>query len=150
MASAYIFLFNLSLSLDFQFLECNLVEWECRDKGGWSAHPTPLQLQHYNDSFLAVTWQLNRWPCHSLTHWLSHSVTFTFAIQRAILETCDHWDIWSDRFLEDFQIFGRFLDFWKIFRFLKKYRNCFLLGRGGYEKHILKVPIFVFSEHKGR
>ena len=31
----------------------------------------------------------------SITNWLSHSLTFTFAIQRAILETCDHWDIWS-------------------------------------------------------
>ena len=62
--------------------------------------------------------QLNRWPCHSLTHWLTNS-TFTFDIQRAILETCDHCDIWSDRFLEDFQIFGRFFsDFWMIFRFL--------------------------------
>ena len=26
---------------------------------------------------------------------------------------------------------------------------CFA-WEGGYEKHILKVPIFVFSEHKGR
>ena len=26
-------------------------------------------------SFLAVTWQLNRWPCHSLTDWLSDWVT---------------------------------------------------------------------------
>ena len=26
-------------------------------------------------SFLAVTWQLNRWPCHWLTHWLTDSVS---------------------------------------------------------------------------
>ena len=31
----------------------------------------------------------------SLTHWLTHS-TFTFDIQRATLETCDLWDIWSE------------------------------------------------------
>ena len=24
--------------------------------------------------------QLNRWPCHSLTHWLTNSLTFTFDI----------------------------------------------------------------------
>ena len=40
-----------------------------------------------------------------------------------ILETCDLWDIWSDRFLEDFQIFGRFSDFWKIFRILEDFQN---------------------------
>ena len=34
---------------------------------------------------------------HWLTDWLSHWVTFTFAIKRAILETCYHWDIWSVR-----------------------------------------------------
>ena len=35
--------------------------------------------------------QLNRWPCHSLTHWLNHWLThgtFTFDIQRATQETC--------------------------------------------------------------
>ena len=40
--------------------------------------------------------QLNRWPCHSLTDWLTHSLTFTFAMQRIILETCGHWGIWSE------------------------------------------------------
>ena len=35
---------------------------------------------------------LNRWPCH----WLTDSLTFTFDIQRAILETCDLWDICSE------------------------------------------------------
>ena len=40
--------------------------------------------------------QLNRWPCHSLTDWLTHSLTFTFAMQRVILETCGHWGIWSE------------------------------------------------------
>ena len=40
------------------------------------------------------------------------------------LETCDLWDIWSDRFLEGFQIFGNFLDFWKIFWCLDTPRTC--------------------------
>ena len=45
----------------------------------------------------------------SLTDSVTQSLTFTFDIQRAILETCDHWDIWSDRFLESFQICWKFL-----------------------------------------
>ena len=47
-------------------------------------------------TFFSCPEQLNRWPCHSLTHRLTDWVTFTFAIQRAILETCYHWDMWSD------------------------------------------------------
>ena len=37
--------------------------------------------------------QLNRWPCHSLTHSLSD---FWFWHYRVTLETCDIWDIWSE------------------------------------------------------
>ena len=37
--------------------------------------------------------QLNRWPCHWLTHWLSD---FLFWHYRVSLETCDLWDIWSE------------------------------------------------------
>ena len=59
--------------------------------------------------------QLNRWPCHSLSHWL----TFTFDIQRAILETCDHWDIWSEWWGD---MTWQFSDFLKMFRFSKKIR----------------------------
>ena len=58
------------------------------------------------DGFLAVqtrVWQLNRWPCHSLTHWVTDWVShFWFwnirqAIdcQRNTQDTCDLWDIWS-------------------------------------------------------
>ena len=36
------------------------------------------------------------------------------------LETCDLWDIWSDRFSENFQIFRIFLEFWKIYKFSEK------------------------------
>ena len=43
------------------------------------------------------------YPCHWLTDSLTHSLTeslthrgFTFWHERAILETCDLWDIWSE------------------------------------------------------
>ena len=36
--------------------------------------------------------QLNRWPCHWLTEW----VTFRFWHYRVTLETCDLWDFWSE------------------------------------------------------
>ena len=41
--------------------------------------------------------QFNRWPCHSVTDWLTHSLrTLLIVIQRATLETCDLWDICSE------------------------------------------------------
>ena len=49
--------------------------------------------------FFSCPEQLNRWPCHSLTHWLTDWLTegtFTFEIQRATRETCNLWDIWSE------------------------------------------------------
>ena len=56
--------------------------------GGWFRQ----KIQMY---IFSCPKQLNRWPCHSLTHSLTHS-TFTFDIQRANPETCDLWDIWSE------------------------------------------------------
>ena len=44
--------------------------------------------------FLAVTWQLYRFPCHSLTDWVT--VTFEKHYQRALWETCDPWDMWPE------------------------------------------------------
>ena len=49
--------------------------------------------------FLAVTWQLNRWPCHSLSHsvtqWLSDSVShFLFLTLKS-----DPRDLWPLRHL---------------------------------------------------
>ena len=71
-----------------------------------------LQTKEKNSLFLAVqNSSIGDLVTQSVTHSLTNWVTFTFAIQRAILETCDHWDIWSDRFLKDFQNFGRFLEF---------------------------------------
>ena len=57
-----------------------------------------LMLVLFSLLFLSVqtrVWQLNRWHCHSLTHSLSES-HFWFDTQRATLETCDLWDIWSE------------------------------------------------------
>ena len=52
----------------------------------------------WRNSFLAVTWQLNRWPCHSLTHWQQD--TFEKHYHTALQETCEPWDIrwewWGD------------------------------------------------------
>ena len=44
--------------------------------------------------FLAVTWQLYRFPCHSLTDSLID--TFEKHYQRALWETCDPWDMLSE------------------------------------------------------
>ena len=57
---------------------------------------------------------------HSLTDWLTNSLTFTFAVQRTILETCYHWDIWSEwwgdmTWLKIFRKFKKFQKIWKIF-----------------------------------
>ena len=55
-------------------------------------------LSFCQSSFLAVTWQLYRFPCHWLTHWLTHSLTATFEkhYQRSLWETCDPWDMWPE------------------------------------------------------
>ena len=44
--------------------------------------------------FLAVTWQLYRFPCHSLTESLTAIVEKHY--QRALWETCDPWDMWPE------------------------------------------------------
>ena len=48
------------------------------------------------NTFLAVHRQLNRWPCHWLSDWVTDWATFDFWHQRAILETCDLWNICSE------------------------------------------------------
>ena len=48
-----------------------------------------------SDVVFSCPQQLNRWPCHWLTNWLGEW-PFDFDIQRATLETCDLWDIWSE------------------------------------------------------
>ena len=61
--------------------------------------------------------QLNRWPCHSLTDWVIHSLTFTFEIterpQRLVtFETFDQSDeeTWPDQHFDNF--------FWQFWQFL--------------------------------
>ena len=102
-------------------------------------------------SFLAVPWQLYRFPCHSLTHWLTHWLTHSLPLLKnttkehserlVTLETCYqsdivmslcHWqrdmtrnfsDFWKlFRFSETFQIFKNFSDFRKLFRFLENFQ----------------------------
>ena len=84
-------------------------------------------------SFLAVPRQLYRWPCHSLPTSLPH---YTPLLKNTCdLETFDQsdWgdidkdididiDMLSEQWAENFQIFGKFSDFWKIFRFLENFQ----------------------------
>ena len=51
--------------------------------------------------FLAVTWQLYRFPCHWLTDSLTDSLTHWLPVlkkhyQRALWEACDPWDMWPE------------------------------------------------------
>ena len=41
-------------------------------------------------------WQLDRWPCHSLTHWVADWPTFLFWNNWVTLWIYDLWDIWSE------------------------------------------------------
>ena len=51
----------------------NWIVWQL-DRGDSKSLTTIFQIFSY--IFLAVTWQLNRWPCHSLSDWLSHFLIF--------------------------------------------------------------------------
>ena len=70
--------------------------------------------------FFSCPQQLNRWPCHSLSHWQD----FYFWHYRVTLETCDLWDIWSEwwgnmtwpTFWQFFLHF--FYNFWQFLQFL--------------------------------
>ena len=68
------------------------------------------------DSVFSCPEQLNRWPCPLLgwlVPWLGTTNNQRVSQHyRVTQETCDLWDIWSDRFLEDFH-------FSKIFRCLR-------------------------------
>ena len=65
-----------------------------------SEHCTYLKngsIVTYSNMFFSCPEQLNRWPCQSLTDWLTHSITFTFDIterpQRLVtFETFDQSD----------------------------------------------------------
>ena len=80
--------------------------------------------QHHQ-VFLAVTWQLNRWPCHSLTHWLTQWATLDnfwpfltiFDNFWQFLTIYDNfWQFWQ--FLTIFDNFDIFLQFWPFIQFL--------------------------------
>ena len=55
----------------------------------------PTYIWYIYRVFLAVTWQLYRFPCHSLTDSLID--TFEKHYQRELWETCDPWDMLSER-----------------------------------------------------
>ena len=76
--------------------------------------------------FFSCPEQLNRWPCHSLTNSVTDWLTFTFDIQRAILETCDHWDIWSE-WWGDMTWLRNPYKIWKFSENLKIVRSCLLI-----------------------
>ena len=95
------------------------------------SYPFPLFL------IFSCPEQLNRWPCHSLTHSLLLLPYKEQSLRLATIETFDQTDFWkvfrfledfqfSGTFLKDFQIFGRFSDFWKIFRFVEDF---YIFGR---------------------
>ena len=59
-----------------------------------AATSSPLPICKVFIALFSCPEQLNRWPCHSLTHWLTED--FTTWQKKATLETCDLWDIWSE------------------------------------------------------
>ena len=83
---------NNSLASDFMFS----LSLTCGFKCCWRNISRYTYVEQ--SIFLAVTWQLYRFPCHWLTHWLTHSLTATFEkhYQRALWETCDPWDMWPE------------------------------------------------------
>ena len=52
--------------------------------------------------FLAVTWQLNRWPCHWLTHWLTEWATFDFQHSERLVDDILLMTFVDDNFLWQF------------------------------------------------
>ena len=103
--SAFNFLcLYLSLSLSFYF---HMPVFESFD---W------VLETHICSSFLAVqNSSIGDLVTQSLTNW----VTFTFAIQRAIPESCYHWDIWShwwgDMTLSTLNTLSTFSTWWHFF-----------------------------------
>ena len=58
-----------------------------------------MSYSQFINPFFSCPEQLNRWPCHSVTDWLTHSLTqgtLLIDIQRATQETCDLWDLWLE------------------------------------------------------
>ena len=115
-----------------------------RSYGQWTFSPFSIA---FGDVFICPE-QLNRWPCHSLSHWVTnfyfchttsnsrdlrplrhlisvmrrHDLTEKpYQIPKIWIffgKFSDFWKIF--RFLENFQIFGKISDFRKVFRFSKR------------------------------
>ena len=100
-------------------------------------------------SFLAVqNSSIGNLVTHSLTESLTDWVTFTFAIQRAILETCYHWDIWSEWWgdMTWLKIFQKFTKFQKIWKFSENL-NIFFKNLKIFQKSENFPKIWKFSEN---
>ena len=104
-----------------------------------------LQCLFLYFSFLAVTWQLNRWPCHWLTHWLTDSLTHwpTFCFLTLKSDPRDLWPlrhwwqflmtIFDDIFWWQFSMTIVDDNFrwklWKFLTFLTDFWKTFKIGR---------------------
>ena len=85
-----LYLFMWRETVDFRVAKWFL--FVCKKNHGHESGKTCLSL-------LSCPEQLNRWPCHCLTHWLTDSVThgiLLIDIQKVTQLTCDLWEIWSD------------------------------------------------------
>ena len=70
----------------------------------------PRQISPVQSYIFSCPEQPNRWPCLSVC--LTQLTNRVFTTLQSD-PTCDLWDIWSVRLLEDFQSFRRFSDFWE-------------------------------------
>ena len=78
---------------------------------------------HKIQVFLAVTWQLNRWPCHSLSDWVTHFLFLTLKIDPrdqwplrhliTVMRKHDLTNILTN--LNFFEIFENFWQYWQFF-----------------------------------
>ena len=81
----YILKFIFDKKREIRFKEKRNVCYRANIINAWIS-----QLFRSSNLIFSCPKQLNRWPCHSLTQ-----PPFKKHNNRAILETCDLWDIWS-------------------------------------------------------
>ena len=109
----------------------------CSLSSGWrSKCMLDLEIQIY---VFSCPEQLNRWPCHSVTH-----SNFTSDKQRAILKSCDLWDIWSECNLWQCHKFWQFRFFYhfRVLTILTTFDNWTILEK--FEKSY-NIGIFYIS-----
>ena len=88
------------------FNEYPFIKGSVRLQRCWT-YPKYIVAYHCHRILFSCPEQLNRWPCHWLTDWL-----------KAIPETCDLWNIWSEWWGDMTWIFFyNFYNFWQFWRF---------------------------------